>query len=73
MIILAGAKGGITMPDRQMYSIEQLQRLINAHKLVCQQRGVDPLDRDGRDLAARLLTDFGGDETEAMMLRRFAH
>ncbi|GEM_PF-2922080 len=61
------------MNDRQVYSAEQLQRLVNAHKVICDIRNVDPRGPFGYDIAIRLLNECDGSEEQSYMLRLFAH
>lgn len=61
------------MTIKPHYSPEQLQRLMQAHKAICLMRDVHPGSEDGRDLAARLLNECDGTETEAFILKRFIH
>jgi hypothetical protein len=61
------------MTDRQVYSAEQLQRLVAAHKTVCEMRGVNPRGQFGFDIAIRLLNECDGSEEQAYMVRRFTH
>ncbi len=61
------------MNDRQVYSAEQLQRLVDAYRVICDIRGVDPRGQYGYDIAIRLLTECDGSEEQSYMVRRFAH
>jgi hydrogenase maturation factor len=47
--------------------------LTDAVKEICARLGIDPLSRDGRDVAARILEQYDGDETPQAMTKRLLH
>lgn len=61
------------MRGTHIYSSDQLHKLTEVHRTLCDHRGIDPVSEDGRDLAVRLLNRYRGDEAKEEMLRCFAH
>jgi len=61
------------MTTRHVYTSEQLERLSAAHKTLCAMKEIHPASADGRGVAARLLDECSGNESEQQMISRFTH
>lgn len=61
------------MTDQHFYSAEQLLRLNNVHKIICEIRDIDPKSVVGRELAARLFKECDGNERQEDIIHRFTH
>ena len=59
--------------EKMVYSKEQLQRLSNAHQMLCISQNVDPQSKFGREVAALLLEKCSGDESEDVMIEKVSH
>jgi hypothetical protein len=58
---------------RASFSDQQVEVIFNAYRYVCEQRKIDPLSRDGQEIAGRMFELFDGTETLEEMKRKFTH
>lgn len=61
------------MSETTIFTREQVLTLTHAVKVICARRGIDPLSGEGRDIAARLIDECRGNETEDEMVAKFLH
>jgi hydrogenase maturation factor len=61
------------MGMKPAFTRDEVIALTDAVKEICARLGIDPLSRDGRDVAARIIEQYDGRETPEVMTKRLLH
>ena len=64
---------GIMKMQKSVYTPEQIKRLSEAHRTLCDERNIDPHSWHGREVAELLLDKCTGDEPDDVIMKRIAH
>lgn len=59
--------------QKPTYTGEQIKRLSNVHRALCEARSIDPRSWQGRKIAELLLDKCTGNEPDHVILQRVSH